>query len=91
VEISTIYKKHQIPLPASAHELANLADIPIEVAEATSVSEASTALHQACDRLKDCQKEDVNLWAKWLEGVARVKASHEGSQDTAKTLQTMIQ
>jgi len=41
--------------------------------------------------LKDCQKEDINLQAKWLEGVARVKASHEGNHDTAKTLQTMIQ
>ena len=54
-------KKHQIPLPASAHELAKLADIPIEVAEAATVSEANTALHRAWDRLKDRQRESVNL------------------------------
>ena len=40
-------KKYQIPLPASAHELAKLADIPIEVAEAATVSEANTALNRA--------------------------------------------
>jgi len=57
-------KTSYIPLPASAHELAKLADIPIEVAEAATVSEANTALHRAWDRLKDCQKEDVNLGAK---------------------------
>ena len=66
-------KKYQIPLPASAHELTKMADIPIEVAEAATVSEANTALHRAWDRLKECQRDDVNLRAKWLEGVARVK------------------
>ena len=73
-----------------AYDLAERANIPIEFAEYASRSQAHTALNSAWKTLKQCQKEAVELRSKWLEGVARVKASDKNDKNAAQVLKTMI-
>ena len=44
----------------------------------------------AWNQLYKCQRSATELRAKWLESIARYKASVESDVDAAKTLQTMI-
>jgi hypothetical protein len=70
----TSSKRRQTQVTASARQLANLLDMPIQVVDDLSAAACHSNLHAAVRRLWQVQRDDVAERLQWLENLAQEAA-----------------
>ena len=84
--------RQEIPMSDRLYELAARAGVDVgeEATHGWNVRTLQQHVREAWQGLKQCQKHAVELRAKWLESVARYKATAEDDEEAAKILRQMV-